>query len=223
MESMSLVYDSGGVARINKGKVTGMVNTNQIMADMIKKSGSIETNRIEEIEEVVDYGLEKTEENIQKVALEYLEEKGFAKREDNLVRAKQHVTESSMYSDTVCVRKRREINDDLLADADEDDYARIAEAVIVDKLTQIDRKLTMISQPRYEYVVEVVDDILTDADKKQGSLAEFESFQSMLNRYSAAGWKVQSITTKESAKTKISMTGFSSTQKQVVVIFERQI
>ena len=73
MESMSLVYDSGGVARINKGKVTGMVNTSQIMADMIKKSGSIETNRIEEIEEVVDYGLEKTEENIQKVALEYLE------------------------------------------------------------------------------------------------------------------------------------------------------
>ena len=121
------------------------------------------------------------------------------------------------------MRKRREINDDLLADADEDDYARIAEAVIVDKLTQIDRKLTMISQPRYEYAVEVVDDILTDADKKQGSLAEFESFQSMLNRYSAAGWKVHSITTKESAKTKISMTGFSSTQKQVVVIFERQI
>ena len=167
-----------------------MVNTSQIMADMIKKSGSIETNRVEEIEEVVDYGLEKTEENIQKVALEYLEEKGFAKREDNLVRAKQHVTESSMYSDTVCVRKRREISDDLLADADEDDYARIAEAVIVDKLTQIDRKLTMISQPRYEYMVEVVDDILTDADKKQGSLTEFESFQSMLNRYSAAGWRV---------------------------------
>ncbi len=193
------------------------------MADMIKKSGSIETNRVEEIEEVVDYGLEKTEENIQKVALEYLEEKGFAKREDNLVRAKQHVTESSMYSDTVCVRKRREISDDLLADADEDDYARIAEAVIVDKLTQIDRKLTMISQPRYEYVVEVVDDILTDADKKQGSLTEFESFQSMLNRYSAAGWRVHSITTKESAKTKISMTGFSAMQKQTVVVFERQV
>ena len=200
-----------------------MVDTNKILCDVIRKSGSIETNRVEEIEEVVDYGIEKNEENIQKVALEYLEEKGFAMREDNLVRAKQHVTESSMYSDTVCVRKRREISEDLLAEADDDDYARMAEAVLIDKLTNIDKKLTRISQPRYEYAVEIVDDILTDADKKQGSLTEFESFQSLLNRYAAAGWRVQSVTTRESAKSKLSMTGFSATQKQTVIVFERMV
>ena len=200
-----------------------MVDTNKILCDVIRKSGSIETNRVEEIEEVVDYGIEKNDENIQKVALEYLEEKGFAMREDNLVRAKQHVTESSMYSDTVCVRKRREISEDLLAEADDDDFARMAQAVLIDKMTAIDKKLTRLAQPRYEYAVEIVDDILTDADKKQGSLTDFESFQSLLNRYSAAGWKVQSITTRESAKNKLSMTGFSAMQKQTVVVFERMV
>lgn len=200
-----------------------MIDTKQIMYDMIKKSGSVETSRIEEIEEVVDYGLEKTEENIQKVALEYLEEKGFAMREDNLVRAKQHVIDSSMYSDTVCVRKKREINEDLLADAEDEDYQRLTNAVLLDKIIKMDGKLTRVSYPRYEYAVETVDEILTDADKKQGSLAEFETFQGMLNRYAQAGWRVVTITSREVAKSKISMTGFSPIQKQTVIVFERLV
>lgn len=193
------------------------------MYDMIKKSGSIQTNRIEEIEEVVDYGIEKTEENIQKVALEYLEEKGFAMREDNLLRAKQHVIESSKYSDTVCVRKRREISDDLLMDAEEEDFEKLTDAVILDKLTKIDEKLKKLSAPRYEYAVEVVDDIRTEIVGRQASLTQNETFQNLLNRYAQAGWRVANITSRESTNHKLSMTGFSTTTRQVVVTFERMI
>ena len=78
-----------------------MINTNNILYNIIKKCNSFDTSYVNEIEEVIDYGLEKTEENIQKVALEYLDEKGFARRPDNLNQAKQFVMESSEYSDTV--------------------------------------------------------------------------------------------------------------------------
>ena len=49
-----------------KGKVEIMVDVNQIMFDMIRKSGSVATSSVNEIEEIVDTGLEKTEDNIQK-------------------------------------------------------------------------------------------------------------------------------------------------------------
>lgn len=65
-----------------------MVDAEQILYNVIRNSNSFETTYVNEIEEVVDTGLEKTEDNIQKVALEYLDEKGFARRIDNLDRAK---------------------------------------------------------------------------------------------------------------------------------------
>ncbi len=198
-----------------------MINSTQIMYDVIKKSNCFETVNVNEIEEVVDTGLEKTEDNIQKVALEYLDERGFARRIDNLERAKQHVQESSMYSDTVCVRKRREISEDMLAECEEEELAKLVEACLLDKISKVDEKLTRLSQPRYEYAVEIISDILTEADKAQGSLSEFESFQMLLNRYASAGWKVQSITARETTNHKISMTGFTSQTKQIVIVFER--
>lgn len=199
-----------------------MVNTSNVIYELIKKSGSFETTKIEEVEEVIDYGLEKNEENYQKVALEYLEERGFAKRIDNLDRAKQHVIESSAFSDTVCVRKRREIVEDLLAEAEDSDLDRLATVSILEKLIKIDEKLTRLSCPRYEYAVEVVSEVLTEADNFGASLTEFESFEMMLNRYASSGWHVQSITAREGANNKkISMTGFSANTKQVVVVFER--
>jgi len=199
-----------------------MINTNHILYNIIKKCNSFDTSYVNEIEEVIDYGLEKTEENIQKVALEYLDEKGFARRPDNLNQAKQYVMESSEYSDTVCVRKRREIVEDLLEDAEEQDLDRLIQASMLDKLLSIDAKLTKLSCPRYEYAVEIVPEVLTDADNIGGaSLSQFESFQQMLNRYASAGWHVKSITSREAANHRISMTGFSSKTSQVVVVFER--
>jgi len=198
-----------------------MINTNNILYNIIKKCNSFDTSYVNEIEEVVDYGLEKTEENIQKVALEYLDEKGFARRPDNLNQAKQFVMESSEYSNTVCIRKRREIVEDLLEDASDEDLDRLIQASLLDKLQTIDAKLTKMTSPRYEYAVEVLPEVLTEADNMGASLTQFESFQTMLNRYASAGWHVKTITSREAVNHRISMTGFSSKTSQVVVVFER--
>ena len=52
-----------------------MVDVDQIMYDMIRKSGSVETESVNEIEEIVDTGLDKTDDNVQKMAMDYLTEK----------------------------------------------------------------------------------------------------------------------------------------------------
>ncbi len=198
-----------------------MIDTRRVLYDMISKSHSFETTAVNEIEELVDYGIEKTEENIQKVALEYLDEKGFARRVDNLDRAKQHVMESSEYSDTVCVRRKREMKEDLLLDSDEEDLNKLALACILDKLEKLEEKVSKFAVPKYEYAVEILSDILSDGDRAPASLTEFESFQMMLNRYASSGWKVHSITCREGTNHRLSMSGFSTSTKQVVVVFER--
>lgn len=199
-----------------------MVDVNQIMYDMIKKCNCIETSSVNEIEEVIDTGLEKTEENIQKVALEYLDEKGYARRIDNLDRAKQHIIESSLFSDTVKVRKKREMVEDLLSESDEADLQKLTNICMLDNLLKMNEKLEQIATPKYEYAVEVVEDIVLDSDRPAGTLQEFESFAMLLNKYAQAGWRVINITSREAANHKISMTGFSAQAKQVVVVFERQ-
>lgn len=193
----------------------------QYLQDTVKRAGCIETSQVDEIEEIVDTGLEKTEENIQKIALEYLDEKGYARRIDNLERAKQHILESSQFCDTVRVRKRRSIERDLLEDFTDEDLSKLQEICRLEKLINIEEKLDKLSNKQYEYAVEVVDDIYTEVDNK-GGIKEFESFAMLLNRYAQAGWRVINVTAREVRNDrKISMTGFSSQTKQVVVVFER--
>lgn len=200
-----------------------MANLNAIMYDMIKKSGCITTSNVNEIEEIIDTGLPKTEENIQKIALEYLDEKGYGHSVDNLKFAKQHIIESSLFSETVRVRKKREMVEDLFQESDDEDLGKLMEICSLDSLLKLNEKLDRLVNRQYEYAVEVVNDILTDAEKPVGSLIEFESFQMLLNKYAAAGWRVVSITAREANNGhKISMTGFSSQTKQVVVVFERE-
>jgi len=200
-----------------------MMDVNQILLDMIKKCGSIETSSVNEIEELIDTGLEKNEENIQKAAMEYLEEKGYAFREDNLVRAKKHIEESSQYSDTVMVRKKHAMEEDLLSDVEDADVEKLTQACILDNLIKLNDKLDKMVNPHYQYAVEVLDDVLTDKDKPMASLQQFESFQQLLNRYADAGWHVISVTARETQNgRKLSMTGFSNTTKQVVVVFEHK-
>ena len=216
----------GDVYHVIIGKREGktvMANLNEIMYDLIKKSNCVTTSNVNEIEEVIDTGLEKTEENIQKVALDYLDEKGYARRIDNLERAKQHIIESSMYSDTVRVRKKREMVEDLFQEADEEELQKLMKICELDALLKINDKLDALTEKQYEYAVEVVGDILTDADRVGGSLTEFESFQMLLNRYASAGWRVLSVTARDCNNNhKISMTGFSAQTRQVVVVFERE-
>ena len=201
-----------------------MVDVDQIMYDMIRKSGSVETESVNEIEEIVDTGLDKTDDNVQKMAMDYLTEKGYAKSPQNLDQAKQHIMESSEGSETVRVRVRRRMVEDLLSDMEEADLSKLMNACLLDNLIKTNQKLDSFSTKRYEYAVEVVDDIQLDSEKPSGSLIEFVSFQTLLNRYAAAGFRVAGFTTREIGNHgKLMMSGFSSVQKQTVVVFERQV
>lgn len=196
------------------------MDVNQLLLDTIKKCGSIKTNSINEIEELVDTGLEKNEDNIYKAAMEYLEEKGYPARGENLIRAKQYIIDCSEGSDTVRVRKKHSFEEDLLADIEDEEIDKLNDVCVLDKLISINEKLDRLTKPRYQYAVEVVDDILTEKDRPKASLQQFESFQGLLNRYAEAGWRVVNITARETVNHKISMTGFSSVKKEIVIVFE---
>ena len=173
---------------------------------------------IQEIEEIVDTGLDKTDENIQKMAMDYLTEKGYAKSTQNMDQAKQHIMESSAGSDTVRVRVRRRM------DMDEGDMTKLLATCLLDNMIKINSKMDVLAVQRYEYAVEVLDDIALDSEKPSGSLIEFVSFQTLLNKYAAAGFKVIGFTTREVGNHgKLMMSGFNSTQKQTVIIFERRV
>ena len=201
-----------------------MVDVNQIMFDMIRRSDSIVTSKVEQVEEIVDTGLEKTEENITQIALEYLDEKGYARDVRNLEMAKQHVLESSASFDTVRIRKTRRLEDDLLSEAQPEDLDKLMNICLLDNLMKVNYKMDVMLSARYEYAVEVVDEITTDREKPSGSLQEFISFQMLLNRYSKQGYHVVAMTTREVGNSgRLMMTGFSATKKQTVVVFERQV
>ena len=81
-----------------------------------------------------------------------------------------------------------------------------------------------VSGKRYEYAVEIVDEIALDSEKPSGSLIEFVSFQGLLNKYAAAGYRVVGFTDREVGNhNKLMMSGFTGTQKQTVIIFEREV
>ena len=172
----------------------------------------------------MDTGLEKTEDNIQKIAIEYLEEKGYAKSVQNMDMAKKHVNESSAYYDTVHVRRTRRMEQDLLQEAEPEDLDKLRDVCLLDNLIKVNSRLEAMVARRYEYAVEVVDEIQTDNEKSGGTLVEFVSFQTLLNRYAAQGFHVAAVTTREVANGgKLMMAGFSSTKKQTVVVFEREV
>ena len=199
-----------------------MIDVNQIMFDMIRKSNTVETSSVMEIEEVVDTGLEKNEDNIQKIAIEYLEEKGYSRSVQNMDMAKQHIMESSEFSDTVRVRKRREIVEDTLSEAEPDELDKLMNVCLLDNLMKVSEKLDALAVSRVEYAVEIVDEIVLDKEKGSNSLMEFVSMQTLLNRYAAQGFHVKSFLTRETGNSgKLMMAGFASTKKQTVIVFER--
>ena len=201
-----------------------MVDVNQIMFDMIRRSDSIVTSKVEQVEEIVDTGLEKTEENITQIALEYLDEKGYARDVRNLEMAKQHVLESSASFDTVRIRKTRRLEDDLLSEAQPEDLEKLMDICLLDNLMKVNYKMDAMLNRRYEYAVEIVDEIMTDREKPSGTLQEFISFQMLLNRYAKQGYHVVGLTTREVGNSgRLMMTGFAATKKQTVVVFERQV
>ena len=201
-----------------------MIDVNQIMYDLIRRSGTVETTSVEEIEEIVDTGLEINDDNVQKAATDYLTEKGYARTPQNMDMAKRNVMESSEGSDTVRVRRVRTIVENLLSDIDEKEASDMMNVCLLDQLMKVSEKMDSLTNKRYEYAVEIVDEVLLDSEKPQGSLVEFISFQTLLNRYASQGFRVVGFTIREIGNHgKIMMSGFQSMQKQTVVVFERQV
>ena len=201
-----------------------MIDVNQIMFDLIRRSGTVETTSVEEIEEIVDTGLEINDDNVQKAATDYLTEKGYARTPQNMDMAKRNVMESSEGSDTVRVRRVRTIVENLLSDIDEKEASDMMNVCLLDQLMKVSEKMDSLTNKRYEYAVEIVDEVLLDSEKPQGSLVEFISFQTLLNRYASQGFRVVGFTIREIGNHgKIMMSGFQSMQKQTVVVFERQV
>ncbi len=201
-----------------------MIDVNQVMIDMIRRSNSIATSNVNEIEELVDTGLEKTEDNIQQIAMEYLEDKGYSRSIQNMDMAKQHILESSQNYDTVRIRKTRRMVEDLLQEAETEDLEKMVNVCLLDNLMKVSDKIDGLTGGRVEYAVEVVDEILMDNEKSGGSLLEFVSLQTLLNRYASQGFHVVTVTTRETGSGgKLMMAGFSSVKKQTVIIFERNV
>ena len=55
-------------------------------------------------------------------------------------------------------------------------------------------KLERMANISYEYKVEVVDRLYTEAERPKGHLTgDFETFEELLNRYSQAGWQLDRV------------------------------
>ena len=84
-----------------------MADLKKLMLDEIRKNTRIQSSYIDETEELIDTGLEKTDDNLTAVACAYLDEKGYRRRVDNLEIAKSKILETSEGYDTIIVKKNR--------------------------------------------------------------------------------------------------------------------
>ena len=94
-----------------------MADLKKMILEELRKSPNFQTETINEMEEYIDTGLEKTEENIIEVALNYLDEKGYRRRADNLEYAKQMIISCSEDSDTIIVKRMQILEEDLFENA----------------------------------------------------------------------------------------------------------
>ena len=83
-----------------------MADLKKLMLDEIRKNSHIQSSYIDETEELIDTGLEKNEDNLNAVALAYLDEKGYRRIAENVDITKKKILELSEGYDTLIVKKR---------------------------------------------------------------------------------------------------------------------
>ncbi|MBQ7972120.1 MAG: hypothetical protein IJ291_01510 [Lachnospiraceae bacterium] len=171
-----------------------MADLKKIMMDEIRRNPNIQTYTISEAEEYIDTGLPKTEENIAEAALNYLDEKGYRRRADNLEYAKQMILECSEGYDTVIVKKLQIIERDLFEKASLSELRDTVSVCMSAALNAIDEKLEKLSNVRYQYKDVVVDRLFTEDERPKGHLAgDFETFEELLNRMAGEGWILEQV------------------------------
>lgn len=172
-----------------------MADLKKMILDELRKSQGVQTETINEMEEYIDTGLEKTEENITEVALNYLDEKGYRRRADNLEYAKQMILNCSEDYDTIIIRRKQVVEEDLFEDASMEELRDALNLCILNNLNTIQEMFDYMLDIQYEYKVEVVNRLFSEADRPKGHLTSdnFETFEEMLNRYAGMGYQLDRI------------------------------
>lgn len=172
-----------------------MANLKQMMLDEIRKNTLVQTSFVDVTEELIDTGLEKTEENIKAAALDYLEEKGYRKRADNVEMAKQMILDSSEGYNTVIVKKKRVTETDLFEKATASELRDALDICVLETLSSIHTKLDRMANKQFEYKVHMLDAIHDESERpNRGHLAaEFASFEEVLNDFAKKGWELDQI------------------------------
>jgi hypothetical protein len=171
-----------------------MADLKKVMLEEIRKSSFIQTSSISETEEYIDTGLAKTEENVQMAALNYLDEKGYRRRADNVEYAKRMILECSEGYDTLIIKRKSIVEQDLFEKAGVNELRYAINVCMLNTMSAMNAKLERMANISYEYRVEVVDRLYTDAERPKGHLSgDFETLEELLNRYSHAGWQLDRI------------------------------
>lgn len=191
-----------------------MADLKKVMLEEIRKSSFIQTSSINETEEYIDTGLPKTDENIQAAALNYLDEKGYRRRVDNLEFAKQMILECSQGYDTVIIKRKNIVEQDLFEKAGINELRDALNVCMMNTMSAMNTKLDRMANISYEYKIETVDRLYTEAERPRGHLTgDFETFEELLNRYSAAGWQLDRV----QAEPKI-----GNTPARNIIVFRRE-
>lgn len=172
-----------------------MADLKKMILEELRKSPTFQTSTRNEMEEYIDTGLEKTEENIIEVALNYLDEKGYRRRADNLEYAKQLIINCSEGYDTIIVKRMQVVEQELFENAGMNELRDAVNACILSNLNSIQEILEYMTDVSYEYEVVILERFLTEADRPKGHLAdeEFETFEELLNRYGKKGFQLDRI------------------------------
>lgn len=171
-----------------------MADLKKVILEEIRKSAFIQTSSISETEEYIDTGLPKTEENIQMAALNYLDEKGYRRRVDNLEYAKQMILDCSQGYDTVIIKRKSVTEQDLFEKASINELRDALDVCMMKTMSDINTKLERMANISYEYTTVCVDRLYTEAERPRGHLTgDFETFEELLNRYGRAGWQLDRV------------------------------
>ena len=149
-----------------------------------------------ETEELIDTGLEKNEDNLNAVALAYLDEKGYRRIAENVDITKKKILELSEGYDTLIVKKNKVVEMDIFEKASVAELRDALEVCLVNTASEIHSNLKRIADNLYDYKVECVDSIKLEKDRpRKTRLGEedFESFEETLNRYARKGYEIHKI------------------------------
>ena len=173
-----------------------MPDLKKLMLDEIRKNTHIQSSYIDETEELIDTGLEKNEDNLNAVALAYLDEKGYRRIAENVDITKKKILELSEGYDTLIVKKNKVVEMDIFEKASVAELRDALEVCLVNTASEIHSNLKRIADNLYDYKVECVDSIKLEKDRpKKTRLGEedFESFEETLNRYARKGYEIHKI------------------------------